>query len=105
MVQYSYMYLGVLVVFEKEFGDSSVGTGGKKPELPIIHYAEQFRCASCIGPNGILRLRLSVEDFVPTMVCRTCHVINNSQSRLSWTPLLVYSYSVQLLCQAPLSHF
>lgn len=42
MVQYSYMYLGLLVVFEKEFGDSSVGTGGKKPELPIIYYAEQF---------------------------------------------------------------
>lgn len=43
MVQDSCRYLGLLVVFEKEFGDSSVGTGGRQPELPVVHYAEQFQ--------------------------------------------------------------
>lgn len=28
IIQYSCVYLGLLVVFEKEFGDSSMGTGG-----------------------------------------------------------------------------
>lgn len=45
------MYLGLLVAFEKEFGDSSAGTEGQKPELPVVHYAEQFQDTSCIGPK------------------------------------------------------
>lgn len=41
MIQYSCVDLGLLVVLEKEFGDSSVGTGGRKPELLVVHRAEQ----------------------------------------------------------------
>lgn len=43
------MYLGLLVAFEKEFGGSSMGTEGRKAELPVIIMLNNSRTLHLLG--------------------------------------------------------